>query len=463
MTAPQPSGARGLLAGLTRSLRAGGTHWMLVGSLVAGLGAYGFQVLGARALGDVGYAPISSLWTLQYLWFTILLYPLETYVAREAVRGQQHHSRAKLWGWVVAAAVVAGALAWIGRGRLVAGDAGLALVAGLIVACYGPFVIVRGRLAGAGMFRSYGIVTATESVLRLLLLVPATMFAASTTGVAWIMPWGAGAAALLWPVLRRQRGARRVEAAATDDVARPVVFLLTTSVANGISQVLVASGPLVVALLHGTAAEISVLFVTVTAARTPIVLAFGGVLSRVLPVFTRIAETPRGDGELNRIGFKIFAGTAGVAALGAAVAWWIGSEVIVLFFGGEFAPAPWLVAGAAVGVLAIAGSTLLNLILVARRAERHMLAPWVIALAAAVVTLYLVGGSASARVIAALDVGALTALTALTLSVSRSGRQRGSDRATVEAAPGEPTPTGLGSTGPQLSGGLDATGGTNRR
>src|SRR5690606_29991495 len=81
--APRPaSAARRAIGVAGRGLQVGGTSWMVVGSLIAGVGAYAFQVVTARGLGEVGYAPISVLWTIQYLLLAVVLYSMESYVTR---------------------------------------------------------------------------------------------------------------------------------------------------------------------------------------------------------------------------------------------------------------------------------------------------------------------------------------------------------------------------------------------
>lgn len=412
---------------------------MLLGSLVSGLAAYGFQVVGARALGDIGYAPITTLWTLQYLCFTVLLYPAETFITRERALGSAATSRWTLWAWLGGVAVVASAVTWFGRERLVGGDTVLPLVAGLIIASYGPFVVARGHLAGQRKFRSYGIITAAESVLRLILLFVALSISATAGSIAWIMPVGAALAVLLWPLLRRQYGTRPPPDALKEQ-GRPVVFLLLTSAATGISQLLIAAGPLVVAALGGGPAEVSVFFVTLTAARAPIVLVFGGVLSRLLPVFTRLAGSASGTLKLRRIGLALAAGTVVAAAAAAAVGWVVGPAIVSTLFGSSFDAQGWLVAGAAAGVVLVGGATVLNLILMANRAEGRMLAPWLAGLVAAIAALVLVGGSPSARVIVATDVGPLVAVAGLIFAVARQ-------RATPEAATPTPLPPSVTSPG----------------
>lgn len=391
---------------------------MLLGSFLAGVAAYGFQVVAARALGEVAYAPISSLWTLQYLAMTVLLYPVEAYIAREHARGAAPSVAGKLWAWIIAVAAAVGSLAWLARGRLLAGDAMLAVVAGLIVAGYGVYAVARGRLAGSGRFKAYGFVTASESVLRLSLLVPLVVVAATTRTVAWVMPWGPAVAGALWPWLRRRRPTKAAAAGSPHLPARPVAFLATSTVANGISQVLLAAGPVVVALLHGSAAEVSVFFVTATAARIPFVLAFGGVLSRLLPVFTGMARTARGDAALAGVAWRVVAAALVLAVVGGAAAGWVGDEVVAALFGAVFAPPGWLVAGVVAGVLCIVGATVLNQILLARATERAMLAPWAAGLVVAAVTLVVADGSASLRVLAAFDAGAVVALAGLIAAVA---------------------------------------------
>jgi hypothetical protein len=112
----------------SKHIERGGTTWLVIGSIVGGLAAYGFQVIGTRALGREGYAPIGALWTIQYLVWSVVLFTVETFVVRETLRAPGHralpHATAiGAWRWVVATAgavmmvegsvVTLAALAWL--------------------------------------------------------------------------------------------------------------------------------------------------------------------------------------------------------------------------------------------------------------------------------------------------------------------------------------------------------------
>ena len=252
-----------------------------------------FQVIGARSLGEVGYAPISALWTIQYLIVSVVLYPVETYVTHRTLLGHAGEeapgrSLARIWVWIAAYRRRLDGRLLDAAKRAVRGVGGLALVVGLVTAAYGAFMIVRGRLAGTERFKAYGLVTASESIGRAVLASGVVWIAATTRALAWVMPVGAFGAACLWlTVRRRPREPRAVTAAAAPP--RPVRFLALTTSANGILQLLLAGGPLVLVFLGAPPAEVSILFVTLAAARVPLVFFFSGLLSRVLPTFLRLA------------------------------------------------------------------------------------------------------------------------------------------------------------------------------
>ena len=69
--------------------RAPGTGLMVAGSLISALGAYLFQIVGGRALGAEGFAPISVLWTMFFILATVVLVPVEQHVTREAASGRK--------------------------------------------------------------------------------------------------------------------------------------------------------------------------------------------------------------------------------------------------------------------------------------------------------------------------------------------------------------------------------------
>lgn len=402
-----------------QGLRTGGTYWLLVGSLVAAVGAYLFQLITTRSLGEVRYAPIGTLWTIQYLAVSIFLYSVETYVTRGSLRAESEAGSGtvplvRIWASI---AIVAGAViafTWWFRDQLFLGQGDLAAVAGCIVVAFGAFMIVRGRLAGSGRFKAYGLVTASESICRFVLAVGGATVGAGTRLFAWIMPFGALAAASWWPILKRRRSdpSQEPPRARVGGTAR---FLALTTSANAGAQVLLAGGPLVLAFLHSTPADISVFFVTVTAARLPIVFVFGGILSRLLGTFVRLADSDHGR-SLRHAAARIAVGTAVVALFGGAVAAIVGAPVIGVLFGHGFRPPWWVAAGATTGVLLATGSLVLNQVLVAMGSEARLPVVWTVALLGSALTIAVTSRSLLARVVAGFVVGEVIALIGLAVA-----------------------------------------------
>ena len=428
-----------------------GTSAVVAGSLVSGVGAYVFQLVGTRTLSDEAYAPIAVLWTMQYLAVTIALVSVEAYVTRAVTLHPDEPGRVDaavrgLSVWVVGVAAALGAASWLWRDELFHGHGGeLPLVAALTVFGYGLFAVTRGRLAGGYRFREYGLATAGESLARLAVAVPVALVAASTRSLAWTLPLGPFLVAAWWSVARRRpyRGPQRPEdadaggAAVTGSTSR---YLVATTVANAVSQSLLAAGPLVLIPLGATAAETSVFFVTVTAARVPMVFAFGGLLSRVLPPLTRVARA----GDYRRLR-RLAAATCGTAAVlavfGALAGAAVGPQIIALFFGAAFRPAAWFVALTVAGVVTATAALGLNQVLIGMGAETRLLAPWLVALLAGVATVLLVQAEPTFRVAAGFVAGEVVALAGL-LAAVLTARPAPAARPPA-GAPAEPVPAPL--------------------
>ena len=387
-TGSQPS-ARTVIRRSRQVLSHGATHRMVLGSALAGVAAYGFQVAGARALGDIDYAPIGVLWTIQYLLLSVVLYTVEAYVTRLVVLDRQRPvgiRRAVLTLAAVLAglALVVAAVTYLFSDALFHGLHDLALVAGLTVGTYGAFVVVRGLFAGRDRFGAYGVATALESLARLALALPVLWLAPSTRALAWIMPVGALVAAMWWwignalrPPTERPRWDETGSAP-----TRPLSFVGVTGTANAAAQLILAGGPLVLVVLSASPAEVSVFFVATTVARAPLVLAYGGVLSRIMRRLVEIAEEADGQ-TMCRVARRTAAASGLAAAVGGVFGWAFGPVVIASFFGATFRPPAWLASGAVAGVLLATGTLVLNQLLIAAGRERRMLAPWLWAALAA--------------------------------------------------------------------------------
>lgn len=406
--------------------RTGATSWVLLGALTSGFAAYLFQIAGTRSLGEEAYAPISVLWTIQYLIISIVLISVEANLTRavtlaDGAPGIVRRQIAAVTAWLALTAALVGGVTFLYREALFGGLAELAAVAALLVLSYGVFVMLRGWLAGVGRFRSYGIVTGGESVARLLVTVAVLSVVATPTALAWVMPLGPGVVLAWWLRERRKPAADEVVAQPPPPSPSTTRFLASTTLANAASQSLLAAGPLILIVLGAGAGEVSVFFVTVTAARVPLVFAVGGMLSRVLPPLTRMARRGEWAG-LRRIALGLGGGTFAVAGVGAAATWWLGPPVIALLFGATFRPTAWFAATAAATVLLACGALLLNQLLIAMRAETRLVAPWLASLATGVALIPVLGGTPTLRVAVAFMVGELVAVLTLLAAVLASAR-----------------------------------------
>ncbi|HEY8340599.1 MAG TPA: hypothetical protein VIK95_12060 [Egibacteraceae bacterium] len=412
--------------------RGGTTGAVVVGSVVTGLAVYVFQALGTHALGDEGYAPIGVLWTIQYLVMTVALLPVETYLGRlHASSGGDPRALpravARFSAWIGGVAVLLGAAAWVFRGPLFGGAGDMALLVAVIVVSYGMLTVIRGHLVGRERFVAYAVVTGLESVVRIVVALPLVVVAPSTRGLAWTLPVGALGVAAWW-LLSGARRSAGVSAAAGAPPAGAELgasagrYLLATTAANAAAQTLLAAGPLVLIALGASAAEVSVFFVVATAARVPLVFAFGGLLSRVLPPLTALARDDRR--RMRSLVVAIGAATPPASVVAGLAGALVGPAAVALLFGAVFRPDPWLAATVTAGVVLATGAQVVTQCLIAMGAETRLVLPWTLALVAGAAAVVALPGGALPRTAVAVVVGETAAVAGLVAAALRAGVQR---------------------------------------
>jgi len=390
-----------------------GTTYMVVGTLVAAVAAYLFQLLAGRVLGPADLQPIVVLWTIQFLVFTIVFMPMEQLTIRRLNSTVAHAAPWRLFLWLIAAST-AGALLYgfLTLDRQFDGDLSyLAIIAALIIG-YGGFALGRGFLAGRLRYREYGLSTLAESTLRLVLAIALLAAGVGSLGLSWTLVAGA-AVIWLWSPLRGER-TREVGTARETGSAG---VLATFIAANASAQTLVAAGPLVVSALGGSDAAQSILFETFLLFRAPLTVSYS-LIARVLPPFTAMVE--RGEiRTLHRWAVRIAAAGALLAATAYGLGLLIGANLVGWLLGAEFRPTPELAA------LAMAGTTVATVALfeqqlhIAMRSTRRMAVAWLMGLVVAALVVLFTGGSESIRVGRAFLAGEVTALIALTIAVLR--------------------------------------------
>lgn len=396
-------------------MRSDGTLDIVLGSLVAGVGAYIYQFLGGRSLGEEAFAPIGALLTAHFLAFVIILLPIEQFIIRRITLGHR--------GWVVpiravalavSTTAVAAVVVWVSADTYFDGDASFVWFVVATVAFHFFFVAGRGYLAGHRRFRSYGYASGAASIVRLGIAIGVVLVGATVTGFAWAHVLGP-LIIFVWRPFRvpdkRLRSSRgELEAEHIEEVGeRGLLSGLVLS--SAASQALLLAGPLVAGALGASAAQFSVTYATLLLARAPLTFGYN-LIARVLPPFTEMAV--RGERRELRSwarGMGIAGGS--LAIVGAGLGAIIGPPMVAVAFGDGFRPTAMVAALAAGGVVLASAGLFIGQILVARGRAVRLAVAWSIAVTGAVLSLLLPIADPVLRVVVSFIAGETVALIAL--------------------------------------------------
>lgn len=380
--------------GRASEFRNDGTNYMVAGALVSAIGAYLFTVMAGRGLGEVDFAPIAALWTLQFLGFTVLYTPIEQLIIHrltlaggkaEALRS----ARAVIVGAIGAGTLLLAGFVYATRDRFFEGDAAFAVAALVLFLTLGGYALARGFLAGRARYKSYGIMVGAEAVARVTMAVLVLVTVDTALGLAAVL----ALAPLVFVFFRPFAATASDQAHIGDPSGSASTFLAGLVVATAASQTILAAGPLVVGALGGGPAEISVFFFTFTLFRGPLTASYN-LLARVLPWFTE--RLVGGSDRALRLGL-VWLGTAGfaLAVVGGLLGALLGPWIVDLMFGER--PEAQLAALAVAGVVLGGVALVIGQALVARSATRALAAVWIGALAVALIVVFVSTGSASMR------------------------------------------------------------------
>jgi lipopolysaccharide/colanic/teichoic acid biosynthesis glycosyltransferase len=408
-------------------MRRDGTLDIVLGSLVAGVGAYAYQFLGGHSLGAEGFAAIGALLTAHFLAFVIILLPIEQFVIRRITLNRPGRIvPIRVYALVGIVTVVAASAVWFAAEAYFESDRRFVAFVVMTVVFHLAFAIGRGFLAGHRRFRSYGLVSGAASLFRLAIAIVVVVVAPSVTGFAWAQVLGP-LVIFLWRPFRapdkRPAGTRgrldEEHLEAIDDRG-----LLTGLVlAAAASQALLLAGPLVVGALGASDVQFSITYATLLLARAPLTLGYN-LIARVLPPFTEMAA--RGERpELRAWARGMGIAGAVLAVLGGILGALLGPLMVAIAFGSDFRPTAQVAGLAAAGVVLASAGLFVGQILVARSQPIRLAVSWLIALVASVGALLLPFDDPIVRVIVAFVVGEGVALVALVGGALMRDRQEG--------------------------------------
>ena len=168
-----------------------GTVPVGIGLLVAGLSAYGFQIIAFRVLGSQAYAALNGLWVTTFVLAPGLFLPLEQEVARAVAHRKAMGNGARplilraclLGGILVAGTIV---VVVLGRGiieaKLLRESDGLFVALIVVLIGFAIMSLARGVLSGNGRFGRYGLIVGVDGAARVVLAVLAAAIGYGTLG-----------------------------------------------------------------------------------------------------------------------------------------------------------------------------------------------------------------------------------------------------------------------------------------
>ena len=384
---------------------------LVTGSVVNGVCAYAAVSLGTRTFGAAAFAPVSVLWTFWAVASAVLTFPIQHWIIRQLqVDGHDGAVRAALPKLAILSLLVSvtvGVIAFAAR-RVLFGDVGLVWPTLVALVSLGTAVMgwTYGRLAGRGRFTAVGTALALENVIRLLAAVAVVIWNGS------LVMFGATLVAgpvvtLLWASVFRFD---------TQKTGSVRVLSFVGGLGGGvlIAQLVLNSGPALLAGLGGRESDVTGLFVALALIRGPYLVALGVATRFTAPLADLV--TSRRHADLRRIVVRTMAAIGAMVGVSALVGFYGGPWLIDLLFGEGVAPSPAAVAGVTIGGVLALGTLLLTMIMIARAAPHAVLRAWLLAVLVAAFPLVIGGWPVLMRVVVAFVVAEAVALGALATS-----------------------------------------------
>jgi len=367
-------------------------------SLLAGLLAYVLFAVVTRELGAEVSAPVSVLWTYWSLTAAAISFPLQHWIAQSVVHqdgfAAVRRTLPVVVGLTIAATGAAWLLSWAAREPLFGTDRDTfpALVAGLTA---GAFLmgVLRGVLTATHRFSALAGSLVGEHVVRVVpVIVLASQDVRDPAAYGTVLALGSFVGLLWPPALRMPRAGG----------GRPSSSLRTLSSAAGaqlLAQLVLTSGPIVLALQGGAPAAVTALFLALAVFRAPFILA-QGVVAPLTGRWTQLVVDRRAEA-LSRVRLGVLGTAVLGAASAAAVGAWLGPPVIRLVFGSGVEVLPAVAALVAAGsMLAVANVGTMILAIAMDRAPVALLG-WTLGAFVALMVVSLAGGSPEIRTSAA--------------------------------------------------------------
>ncbi|MGE3620331.1 MAG: lipopolysaccharide biosynthesis protein [Acidimicrobiia bacterium] len=309
---------------------------------MAGISAYAFLVISARALGTDEYAPLSVLWALVFLAGPGFFLPLEQEVGRalaaRRTRGEGGApvvARTALLGVILLGGLLV--LALVLHRPLVDGlfSGNTVLLWAWLLALTGSCAghVARGTLSGQGRFAPYARYIGGEASSRALMCAGLALFGVSTVGPYGLVVGIAPFIALALALAGQRDLLRPGPVAPWSEISTALAALLVGSV---LAMGLVNAGPLAIEVLAGPRedAEAGRFLAGLVIARIPLFL-FQAVQASLLPKLSQVASEGRVDDF--RVGFRRLAlALSALSVAGVVVASTLGPFVVRLLFGADF-------------------------------------------------------------------------------------------------------------------------------
>lgn len=396
-----------------------GTAALAAGSVANGLLAYLLFALLTRGLGAEVAAPVSVLWTYWALAAAALTFPLQHWITRSVVSGSEGEVRraaGRVTGVVLASALGAGLVAWLLGPRLFhRDDVWFPVLVALVTVGSAAMGVVRGGLAGHRRFVAVAWTLVAENLLRCL-LVAGLLLAGVQDPVVHGLALAAGALIALWPAAWRFDGAGAGGAGV-------LTFLGGAAVGQLVAQVVLTGGPLLLALLGGSPAEVTALFAAFALFRAPYLVVLG-----TLPQLTQRVTAHVVSGRVDQLR-SLTRGLAAVtvvavpsaAAFGALLGPWL----LRLVFGDSVQVSSTTAAVVAAGCTLAVANVVLVVTALARDRPIAVTLAWGVAIVAGALVAVLPSATEPVtRTCAAFLVAEVVAAAALAVVVRRSLRPR---------------------------------------